>query len=307
MLGAAPAGAGQATDAIGAFRDCEAAGQASDWDAAVPRCEAALEAFPENFGIHYFLGFAYQARQEWKKAAAAFEAFLAEAASSTERPEAGGGEDSRFSEEVAVARRGAGVAHFRSGDYAAAAPLLARASEADPTDLEVTFYLGASRLELGDADGADAAFSVVVREAPHITPALYFLGRLRYEAGDHEEARTRLQQYLAADPEGPFRAEAHWMAGSMALRRLGDPGAAADAAERAARHFGAFEKSGEDGGRVATAHYFLATIAEGRDDCEAVRRHYERFLEMAPDHERAPEVREYLAHEATRCEGPDPG
>ena len=293
---------------LAAFRACEAAGQASDWEMAVVQCGEALVAFPGNFGIHYFLGFAHQARQEWERAALAFEAFVS-AADAEVREDGGEPEDdrgqARLRDEVALAVRSAGIARLRAGDYGTALPLLARAAESDPTDPEVTFFLGVAQLELGQDDEAIGSFSAVVETAPHIAAALYFLGRLRYQVGDYAEAVIRLEQYLAADPQGPFRGEAHWRAGSIALRSLGAEGEGAQApAERAAHHFSAFLETESDGARAATANYFLATIAEEVGNCAEARRHYERFLELAPDHERAAEVAAYLAHEDTRCLGP---
>ena len=130
---AASAAAPQDPDA--AARECEAAAQASDWAAAVTHCEAAIGALPDAYGIHYFLGFAYQARQEWEKAGGAFESFM----SAVEELPADG---PRPQDQLAVAARNAGLAWFRAGNLTSALPLLRRAAAADAADAEVHFFLG---------------------------------------------------------------------------------------------------------------------------------------------------------------------
>ncbi len=300
---------GQEPSELEAFEECEAAGQASDWDSAAARCETALAAFPDNFGIHYFLGFAYQGRQEWDRAATAFEAFIA-AAEAEASSDAGESTPPRFTEEVAQARRNAGIARVRAGDFDAAVPLLRQVREGDPADAEAAFMLGVAELERGESAAAATAFAAAVAEVPEMAPAQFLLGRLRYEAGVYPEARERLEQYLAAEPAGSFSTEAHWIAGSIALRALAaveeDEEPPAAPRDRAIHHFSGFLEGEPAGSRAATAHYFLATFLEDSGACEAARDHYRRFLEIAPDHERAAEVREYLAHESSRCGVPGP-
>lgn len=295
LLAPGPLLAQPAQGEAASLRQCEAAAQASDWDAAVTHCEAAIAALPDAYGIHYFLGFAYQARQEWSEAGAAFESFLSAA---EELPEDG----ERPDEQIGIALRSAGIAWSRAGNFDRALPLLRRAADADPADAESHFFLGVGRLQQGDADGAEAAFAVVAREAPQISQASFFLGQLRYDAGDYESARTHLARYLETAPEGPFAADAHWMAGSISLRSsesdVPDPSAPADEARR---HFAALLDLEPDGPRAALAHYFLGTIAADREECDRARRHYEAFLRIAPEHERAAEVRGYLEEGFAPC------
>ena len=184
-------------------------------------------------------------------------------------------------------------------------PLLRRAAEADPADAEVAFLLGVGLLEEGDRTGAEAAFSVVAREAPQISQALFFLGQLRYDSGDYETAQAHLAGYLAAAPDGPFRADAHWMAGSMALRSSESEAADAGATEdEALLHFAAFLEIEPESARAAVAHYFIGTIAADREECDQARRHYQDFLRIAPEHERASEVQRYLEEDLALCGAP---
>lgn len=284
----------QGSDAVS---ECEAAAQASDWDAAVTICEEAIREFPETYGIHYFLGFAYQAKQEWTNAGAAFESFLTAV---EELPE----DVPRPDEQLGIAARSAGLAWFRGGDLETALPLLRRTAEADPSDAEVHFFLGVGLMRRGDGEGAEAAFSVVVREAPEISEAHFFVGQLRYDTGDYEAAGAHLTRYLDAAPAGPFAADAHWMAGSIALRSSESETADPGVADTAWSHFAALLEVEPDSPRAAVAHYFLGTIAADREECEQARRHYEDFLRIAPNHERASEVQRYLEEGFAPCAAP---
>lgn len=295
MFGAGGASALPAQDRSDPVRDCEAAVQASDWDAAVTHCEAAIEALPDSYGIHYFLGFAYQARQEWGQAGTAFESFLA---ATGELPE----DRERPDEQIGIAVRGAGIAWSRAGNLERAIPLLQRAAATDPADAETHFFLGVGLMQREDSEGAEAALSVVAREAPQIGQASFFLGRLRYDDGDYEAARTHLVRYLETTPQGSFVADARWMAGSMALRSSESDGADRDAAADEARtHFAALLDVEPESPRAAVAHYFLGTIAADREECDQARQHYEAFLRIAPEHDRASEVRRYLEEGLTAC------
>ena len=297
LLAASPLFALPTPQGSGAVAGCEAAAQASDWNAAVARCEEAIRESPDTYGIHYFLGFAYQARQEWARAGAAFESFLTAV---EELPE----DVPRPDEQLGIAARSAGLAWFRGGDLETALPLLRRTAEADPADAEVHFFLGVGLMQRGDGEGAEAAFSVVIREAPQISQALFFVGQLRYDRGDYEVAGAHLARYLEAAPAGPFAADAHWMAGSIALRSSESETADPGAAEEARNHFAALLEVEPDTPRAAFAHYFLSTIAADREECDQARRHYEDFLRIAPDHERAAEVRRYLEEGFAPCPAP---
>lgn len=320
-LFAAAGGAGQEAPEGNAAARCERAAQAADWEAAVTECEAARTAFPESFGIRYFLGFAYEARESWSRAADAFAAFL-EAV--REREDAG----SRFGEQIALATRRAALARYRAGEYAAAVPLLREAAGADPADAESAFFLGMALLEQGDAAASEEAFLGVIEVSPGTPPPHFFVGRFRYEAGDYPAAEAHLLRFLEIAPKSPLAADALWMAGSVALREsspgrpegegtddaadegageaaAGRPGEEGSAARgRAVERFRRFLELEAEGDRAAAAHYFLGAFAADGSDCAGAERHYRRFLELAPEHGQAEEVRRYLREAAASCEPP---
>lgn len=321
----AAGGAGQEAPEGNAAARCERAAQAADWEAAVTECEAARTAFPESFGIHYFLGFAHEARESWSRAADAFAAFL-EAV--REREDAG----SRFGEQIALATRRAALSRYRAGEYAAAVPLLREAAGADPADAESAFFLGMALLEQGEAAASEEAFLGVIEVSPGTPPPHFFVGRFRYEAGDYRAAETHLLRFLEIAPGSPLAADALWMAGSVALREsspgrqvdeaadegtdeavdegagaaaTGRPGEEGSAARgRAVERFRRFLELEAEGDRAAAAHYFLGAFAADGPDCAGAERHYRRFLELAPEHGQAEEVRRYLREAAASCEPP---
>lgn len=302
---------------------CERAAQAGDWESAITECEAARAAFPESFGIHYFLGFAYEARESWSRAADAFAAFL-EAVGET------GEAENRFGEQIALASRRAALSRYRAGEYAAAVPLLRQAVGADAADAESAFFLGMALLEEGESEEAEEAFRGVIEVSPGTAPPHFFVGRFRYEAGDYPAAEAHLLRFLEIAPGSPLAADAFWMAGSVALREsAGEPETNAAATEtgnqagnetgneaageagegtpsaargRAVERFRRFLELETEGDRAAAAHYFLGAFAADSDDCGGAERHYGRFLELAPDHEQAEEVRRYLREAAASCE-----
>ena len=282
---------------------CERAVQASEWESAVRECGTALGEFPESFGIHYFLGRAYRALESWPEAAEAFEAFLREA-------EAAEDADSRFLEPIAFAVRSAGLARSRAGAPESAAPLLQRAAAADPDDAEVFFHLGRSLLSAGDPKGAEEAFSVVIRDAPESPERLFFVGQVWYDAEHYAAAEDHLLRFLEAAPESARSADALWMAGRVAQRAADSAPEATDLAgsarAAAAERFSAFLEREPGSDRSAIAHYLLGDFAADGDDCADAVRHYGRFLELAPAHERAEEVRRYLAESGAACEPPPP-
>lgn len=316
---AAATGAGQEAPEENAAARCERAAQAGDWESAVTECEAARAAFPESFGIHYFLGFAYEARESWSRAADAFAAFL-EAVGET------GEAENRFGEQIALASRRAALSRYRAGEYAAAVPLLRQAVGADPADAESAFFLGMALLEEGEPEEAEEAFRGVIEVSPGTPPPHFFVGRFRYEAGDYPAAEAHLLRFLEIAPGSPLAADALWMAGSIALREsAGEPETNAAATEtgnragnetgneagegtpsaargRAVERFRRFLELEAEGDRAAAAHYFLGAFAADSDDCAGAERHYRRFLELAPDHEQAEEVRRYLREAAASCE-----
>ena len=91
---------------------------------------------------------------------------------------------------------------FRRGSYTAALfgfeELVERFPNHDLTP-EARFYIGEIRVEQGDPEEAIEAFLRVQEyhpSAPRVPDALYRVGRLHYEAGDNERAREYLERVV---------------------------------------------------------------------------------------------------------------
>ena len=119
----------------------------------------------------------------------------------------------------------------RTDQYEKALPLLVAATTrkgAQPDPVMLT-YRGLAELRTGKREEAERTFSAVVKADPKNANALYYLGRLSYEAGNVDAAVNNLNRATLADP----RAADAWSLLTVAyLRRAaaaaGTPKADAD-------------------------------------------------------------------------------
>ena len=115
----------------------------------------------------------------------------------------GAGASEKFTDIVAPAIRA-----YRAGDYAAAARDFAALQSRFPTSVEVPFYLGVSRLFLGDADGGRQALDAARRVSDDaFAPSVdWYLAVADERAGRASEAGTALERLCAGTSE--YRARA---------------------------------------------------------------------------------------------------
>ncbi len=262
---------------------CTSAAQASDWDKTLMACGPALEAYPEFFSFHLFLGLANESKENLEGATGAYRAFLAGA---DESP----GMAAQLGQQIALAERNTALLLLRMEDREAAIPYLRRVLERDPEDAEMHFRLGFALLQGGDTEGAEEEFSTVIEQAPDI-PQLgqvtFLAGQINYNAERYEKAASQLGRYVDLYPDGEQTVEAHWMLGSMAARSSDD--------NAAVTHFRAFLEAAPSGDpRAALANYSLGTIAFGRNQCDTAQTYYRRFLRLAPNDPQAAQVNEIL-------------
>ncbi len=260
---------------------CEPAAQAQQWDSVITYCQMAVQANPGAFILNYYLGLAYQSKQDWVNTATNFSAFLGGVRGNSEAA-------SQLGQQIAVARRSGGIAYARVNAMEDAIPLLEAASSASGTDVEVHYRLGVARLSTGDSAGAERALSVVIEHAPNPIPSVLFLaGQLNYNAGDYAKADARLSAYLAAAPQDRGAPDAHYML-AQALQASDE--------DRALSHYQGFLGAATAGDeRIAEANFALGTIFYNRDDCGNAEQHYNRFMELAPGHANGAQVTEILA------------
>ncbi len=268
---------------------CQTAAQGGQWDTVIATCEPAVAANPDAFIVNYFLGLAYQAKEDWSNAGISFGAFLAAARGSQSA--------SQMGEQISMAQRSGGLAYARVRAFQDAIPLLQAAAQGNAEDVEVNYRLGVALLSTGDAAGAERALANVVEHAPSPIPAVLFLaGQLAYNAGDYANADSRLSTYLQAAPNERGAPDAHYMLG-QALQGTD--------ADRAATHYQGFLSGAEAGdARVPDAAFALGTLYFNNNDCANAETYYNQFLELAPDHANAAQVTEILAEIAELgCEG----
>ncbi len=262
---------------------CTAAAQASDWDKTLRTCKPALEAYPEFFSFHLFLGLAHESKGAFREATESYRAFLQGAGDNPEMA-------AQLGQQIALAERNTALLFLRMEDREAAIPFLRNVIERDPDDSEMHFRLGFALLQGGDTEGAEVEFSKVIEQAPDI-PQLgqvtFLAGQINFNAQNFDKAAVQLAMYLEREPEGEQAAEAHWMLGSVAARTSDD--------NSAVTHFQAFLGLVADGDpRAALANYSLGTIAFQRNRCDAAQRYYRRFLQLAPNDPQAAQVNEIL-------------
>ncbi len=263
---------------------CTEAATASDWNKTLRACGPALEAYPEFFTFHLFLGMAHESGGEnLMEAAESYQAFLEGAANNPEMA-------AQLGDQIALAERNTALLLLRLEDQEAAIPFLRKAIARNPEDSELHFRLGFALLQQGNTEGAEEEFSVVIDQAPDI-PQLgnvtFLAGQINYNARNDDRAADQLGKYVRLYPEGEHTVDSRWMLGYIALRNEND--------SDAIPHFRAFLEVAPDGdSRIVEANYLLGTITFQRNQCDTAQRYYQRFLRLTPNDPRAAEVREIL-------------
>ena len=151
---------------------------------AIPFLTRAAEADSENPAAHDVLGQALAGRNT--EAAQAYEQVLA---ASPDDP---------------LASEGLGRMQYRLGNYAAAAPLLQRASRGRSDDPVLQQELGYALQASGNAQGAIDAYTKVLALQPAASIARGHLAQLLYEQGKPENAIALVQEGVQRDPQAPL-------------------------------------------------------------------------------------------------------
>ena len=187
-------------------------------DVAIRAFEKAVSLNPELFISHYYLGAAYQAKQDSANTLKHFRKYLEKVGVDT------------GSAEAAAANRGVGVNLYRSKKMAEAVPYLQRAVRMMPKDKEVHFFLGMALRET-DETGAEKHFAKVIDLDPKLALPYYYAGRIAFKNKNTAAAQTRLEGFLNREAKGPRAAQAHYMLGSLAAQ-AGDNAKAASHFEK---------------------------------------------------------------------------
>jgi tetratricopeptide (TPR) repeat protein len=260
----------------------------NNFDAAILAFEKALAANPDLFASNYFLGWAYKAKQNWEKCGANFETFLRKV-----------GNDPKAAEHIAHSNREGGLCFARAESTAKAIAFLQKSASAKPNDKEVQFLLGVALMRENRENEAEQAFSKVIELDPNLQRAYYYAGRINFNRQEFDPASQRLEKYLQLAPEDAFAADAHFMVGSIAIRKSEGSPEAASLQQKATDHLTKFLAAKPTAPQAAQAHYILGSLAAQRDDNAAAKTHFQKYLELEPNGAQAEEVKKFLADLAT--------
>jgi Tfp pilus assembly protein PilF len=169
---------------------------------------------------------------------------------------------------------------YAGGKFAEAAEAYEEAIRLDPANWGYKLNLGLSYKKAGRADEALAAFRAAAELNPESYSANKETGEALARSGLFAEAKPYYEKAVALSPDDP---DAHYNLG-VCLVSTGDP-------EAALLHFQAAVGLKPD---YAEAYYQSGTILIGQNKTADARAALEKFLELAPAHERAGVARQLL-------------
>ena len=261
----------------------EAAMAKKDWDTAIRAFEAALSMNSDLYACHFYLGYAYEQKQNFAKVGEHFSAFVQRA-----------GDNPEGAVQIAYATRGGGLALARANDPAAI-PLLQKAEAAKPNDKEVIYALAVTLMRSNRADQAEPYFVKVVQLDPSLPLPHYFAGRSAFNSERWADAKQLLNKYLELGPDDALGADAHFMLGSLAVREAEGAGDAAAQQALAKEHLNQFLELKPDAAQAPQAHYILGSLAAQSQDTPTARSHFQSYLQLQPSGAQAEEVKQFLA------------
>ena len=299
LAGTLPASA-SLDPAVETFRAGATAFEAKDYSAAIARFQEALELDPDLLQAWSGLSVAYLESGQYEEAAAAAEKAVALGANDQTtlrtRWEAYRqlGDEAKTAEALAAAEQAGSMAEeakrvfneavgfVKADDNEAAFAKFKEASELDSSLQQALLGVATTGVQIGRYEEAAAAAEAVLKDDPGNEKAL----RVRYNAALNTTDEDLIFDALAGlAPFEPELARSGLWNLALAAYDANDPPRAKERFDRLI---------GIDPGR-AECHYYLGLLNVGTDD-EAARRHFERFIEMAPDHAEAANARDFLEY-----------
>ena len=286
--------------AIEAFRAGAAAFEAQEYATAVASFEEALGLDPDLRQAWSALSLAHLELGQYEAAAAATEKAVALGATDQTTLRARWeayrqlGDEAKTAEALAAAERAGDMAEeakrvfneavgfVKADDHEAAFAKFKEASELDPNLEPAVRGVATTALQTERYAEAIEAAKALLANDPQNEQALRVRYNAALELADDEMIFDALVGLAPFEPE--LARTGLW---NLALAAY-DANDSALAKER----FG--KLLGIDPGR-AECHYYLGLLSVGVDD-EDARRHFERFLELAPDHAEAANARDFLEH-----------
>lgn len=287
--------------AIEAFNAGASAFEAKNYAAAVASFEEALGHNPDLHQAWSALSMARLELEQYEEAAAAAEKAIALGATDQ------------------TVLRTRWEAYRKLGDEAKAAEALAAAERAGNMEEEAkrVFNEAVGLVKADNHEAAFARFKEASELDPNLEPAMLGVATTGLEIGRYAEAIEAAEALLANDPRNEQALRVRYNAAleladedqifealldlapfesELARAGLWNLALAAYDANDSARAKDRFGKLLElDPGR-AECHYYLGLLGVNEGASDEARRHFERFLEMAPDHADAGTVRDFLEH-----------
>ena len=219
-------------------------------DGAIESFEKAIQANSDLILSHYYLGYAYQRKQDWERTGASFENFL----QSLDR------DDPLGTELAFYATRQGGLALARTTRFRLAIAYLDEVVAAEPEDDQALFFLGVALMKNNRKEEAVKRFNKVIELDKAFSEAYYHLGQIYFEQQDNVRARERLEEFVRLDPSSSHVAEAYFLLGSVALMEAEAAANPTQARARAKNHFEQCIRFGRSGDWVEKAKDVLKSL-----------------------------------------------
>jgi len=177
-----------------------------DINGMITNFEKAVSLNAEMYLCHYYLGAAYQAKQDHANTIKHFKKYL-------ERSGVDASSDQGKAANYAV-----GMALYKSKKTAAAVPYLRKVASAYPKDQNLHYYL-AMGLRKTDEAAAEKHFAKVIELAPKAALPYYFAGSIAFKRGEHALAKQWLEGFVALKSDGAQAAGAYFILGQLAAQQ----------------------------------------------------------------------------------------
>ncbi|HHN73722.1 MAG TPA: tetratricopeptide repeat protein [Acidobacteria bacterium] len=174
------------------------------------------------------------------------------------------------------------------GQLGSATGLLEKELELDPGNPDVLSTLVSAYEAAGDKEKADQTLERWVSSAPEDPRALMALAASKVRNNDFDAASELYERVAALDPENAHKM--FYNAGVSAVRKQG-----AITKEDRERAVAAFTKAIEVKPDYAKAHLMLGDALVGLGKLAEAKKHYQKFLELAPDDPQAAKVQAILS------------
>jgi tetratricopeptide (TPR) repeat protein len=176
-----------------------------DIDGMITNFEKAISLNSEMYLCHYYLGAAYQAKNDHANTIKHFKKYLERSGVAAS------------SDQGKVANYAVGMALYKSKKTAEAVPYLRKVADAYPKDHNLHYYL-AMGLRATDEAAAEKHFAKVIELAPKAALPYYFAGTIAFKRGDHALAAKRLESFVGLKSDGAQAAGAYFILGQLAAQ-----------------------------------------------------------------------------------------